>query len=217
MMQHLTWGNERLSLTFAWDDDSFVFLQKASADETTVHFDQHLPIVEMQIAGTGHWIANNRLIQTTLGRDLRYAGHSSQTVDGNHQLDITLSNEQRGLLVTVTYILPANTPMYRTYATVTNESQEPVSLESVTSWVGSFGAPENKPSDFSSWELTECNYQWLGEGRWHTTAMREYCPAISQQLTGSQPRIAHTVTSNSTWSTGTHAPPLPLSNPKLSA
>lgn len=108
--------------------------------------------------------------------------------------------------------------MFRTSVTVENagdatDAASPalgadgaIVLESVTSWVSAFGAPAGTAADCDAWTLIESENEWLGEGRWHTTATRDLFPRLNQQMTGHNPRGEHAVVSTGTWSTGKHTP-----------
>ena len=224
MTNGFSWGNEALTLQFAWEDDGPVAIaavtaqspaptQDGSARTVTAVIAHRIPIVELEVAGTGHWIACDKLTHTTLGRDLRYAGHRESGERGVKRLDVELTDAVEHIGVTVTYELPDGVPMLRTYATVTNTADPaaghdaaPLSVEQVTSWASALGAPEGQKADLAAWESIEGKYDWLAEGRWHTTPLRGYFPVMAQELTNVDPRGEHRVVSTSTWSTGRFAP-----------
>ena len=205
-MPTLTWGHDSLTLTFGTHDEQFT-LEQVQAGRSTAVFTKRVPLVELMVAGTGHALACDRLTLTSLGRELRYASHEEHTDEstGTSYLDITLTHPERKLKVVVHYELPEGVPMFRTSVTVFNDSTEPIHLESVTSLASSFGASQGTDSALDDWTLTEGDFDWLGEGRFKTTPVRELLPVLNQQLTGVVPRSAHEVVSTGTWSTGKHA------------
>lgn len=225
MANGFSWGDDALTLRFEWGDDAPVTIAsitaKDGANTVTSVLDHRIPIVELEVAGTGHWIACDKLIHTTLGRDLRYVGHHESEERGIKRLDIDVADASAHVDVTVTYELPEGVPMFRTYATITNTATAadavaadptatrdgaPLSVEQVTSWASAFGAPEGQKADLAAWESIEGKYDWLAEGRWHATPLRDYFPVMAQQLTNVDPRGEHRVVSTSTWSTGRFAP-----------
>jgi alpha-galactosidase len=117
-----------------------------------------------------------------------------------------MENPQAHLRSTMTFELPQHTAMFRTCVMVENMGDDPITLESVTSWTSEFGAPEGRCADMGAWSVQEARYDWLGEGRWDVTPVRELLPRLSQQLTGHNPRGEHAVISTGTWSTGKSVP-----------
>ncbi|MBT1163264.1 alpha-galactosidase [Bifidobacterium felsineum] len=217
-MQTFMWGNEALTLTFTWADDQPVAISALHTAGLDVHFDHRLSLVEILATGTGHWLANDRLAHTDIGRALRYVSHATSRDSRGEHLDVELADAALGLTVTVHYELPDNVPMFQVSATVTNAGHPTaedspalaadgsIVLESVTSFISAFGAPAGKPADCDAWRLIECDNEWLGEGRWHATPTSELFPRLAQQMTGHNPRGAHSVVNTGTWSTGRYTP-----------
>ncbi|NEG54875.1 glycoside hydrolase family 36 protein [Bifidobacterium platyrrhinorum] len=218
MMPTFEWGNEALTLSFEWTDGETASVAALRANGVDVRFGHRLPLTEILATGTGHWLANDRLAHTDIGRALRYVSHAAtHDAHGDH-LDVTLADTALGLTATVHYDLPAGTPMFRTSVTVANVGDPAtpdapalggdgaIVLESVTSWVSAFGAPAGKAADCDAWTLLEGEHEWLGEGRWHATPTRDLFPRLNQQMTGHNPRSEHAVVNTGTWSTGKHTP-----------
>jgi alpha-galactosidase len=206
MSGRFTWGNGALTLTFGYGAESAVCLERVVAGDLDVRLGGQLPLAEIMAAGRGHWIANDRLIHTTIGRELRYVRHRTGADGTLDRLVVTLADRAATLAVDVVYEMPRDVAMVRTFVTVTNTSAEQVSLESVTSWVSPLGAPASRDADLSAWTLLEGDFDWLGEGRWHATAMGDLFPVLSHHLPATDPRGEHAVVSTGTWSTGKHAP-----------
>lgn len=217
MAQGFVWGNDRLSLDFSIDENGAIAVEKVAAGDVEAVFPRRLPLAELLVAGTGHWIADDRLIHTSVGRELRYESHEECVDAANHRkrLDVVLRHPELNLKVTVSYELPDDVAMLRTHVAVRNEGPQEVYLESVTSLVASFGAPEGKSAGLDGWTLTEGDYDWLGEGRWHAVDVRGLFPVLAQELTGHDPRSEHRVVSTGTWSTGKHTPLAVLENKEL--
>ncbi|NMM99043.1 alpha-galactosidase [Bifidobacterium olomucense] len=217
-MGTFTWGNDALALTFEIPDDGPAAVADLRAADLDVRFNHRMPLTEILATGTGHWLANDRLVHTDLGRALRYVSHQESADRHVSRLDITLAEAALGLTVTVHYELPQGVPMFRTWVTVANTgdpadaaspvlgADDAIVLESVTSLVSAFGAPAGKSADCDAWRLLECENEWLGEGRWHVTSTSDLFPRLAQQMTGHNPRGAHSVVNTGTWSTGRHTP-----------
>ena len=217
-MNTLEWGNDTLRMTFTWSEDEPVTVRRMTAPGADVVFAHAMPIAQILLSGTGHWLASGRLVHTEVGRELRYAGHTVEEREGGTRLAIDLTHRALGIDVTVSYDLTDGVAMFRTETTVANNGHPLVArhpalggdgavvLESVASWASAFGAPAGRTPTPAAWTLTECDNDWLGEGRWHTTPTTDLFPTLNEALTGNNPRGAHVVTSTGTWSTGTHAP-----------
>lgn len=212
MVQSFQWGNDRLTLCFEVDDQGAASLAEARSVSATAVMGRRLPLVEIMAAGTGHWIADDRLIHTALGAELRYAGHETRRDESLKANVLTVRLASKSLSAAVVLTLLDDAAMVRSEVTVTNDGKEPVTLESVTSLLFSFGAPESADSRLEGWNLIEGDYDWLGEGRWKTRAVRDLLPQLSQHLTSVDPRGEHRVVSTGTWSTGRHATAAVLEN-----
>lgn len=209
-MEHvITWGNPHMEFEFSYAEDKPVRMSGLRVPGVDFRWESNLPIAEILLSGTGHWIANDRLTHTTVGRDCRYAGHEVLRDEARKmdRLVITERCADPELEVKVTYEIPCETEAcFRVHVDVTNLGAAPVSVESVTSWVSELGSPRGRTPDIAAWHLLEGEYEWLGEGRWHDTPVRELLPVLNQELTRHDPRASHSVVSTGTWSTGRHVP-----------
>lgn len=213
MTHDFQWGNNRLSLFFHWDDDAPVSIGRITSDDVDMRIDDNLPLVEIMAAGFGHWIACERLVSTSIGAGMRYVSHhSDKSENGINSLHVRMENRTAGLQADVTYQLPTNQTMFRTFVTVTNIGNRPISLESVTSWVSLFGSTPGEQQDASGWKLLHGAFAWLGENRWRSENTEDLFPQLSQELTGNNPRNEYKAISTGTWSTGHQAPLAVLCN-----
>lgn len=213
MTSEFQWGNNRVTLFFRWDDQSPVSINRIVSDSLEVYLHDNLPIVEVMASGFGHWIACGRLVSTSIGKGMRYISHHSKKLK-NHigSLSVTMENRAAGLQAEVTYELPDDQAMFRTYVTLTNIGTQSLTLESITSWVSLLGSkPQAKP-DARSWRLSHGDFEWLGENRWHSIDTSSLFPLLHQELTKNNPRNEFKVVSTGTWSTGSAAPLAVLTN-----
>ncbi len=221
MDEQLAWHAGLVDLTFAWTDDSPVELTSWATGDTRAVFTERLPLVELLAVGFGHWVANDRLIHTELGRSLRYRDHSVQEADDARQLTIRSASPADGIRVETVFTVPRGTSVVRVEHVVTAVGAEPLLLQSVASLAWTLGSPLGVPenderttspldettSPLDEWNLLEAASTWLGEGRWSITPLRpDLLPALSHTLTDHDPRGEHRVVSSGTWSTGSSAP-----------
>ncbi|KAB7786780.1 alpha-galactosidase [Bifidobacterium cebidarum] len=208
MSQTVTWNAGDVTLVFDYDDNDFVAMRSARMGQSEAVFEQRIPIVDVLTAGTGHRIACNKLTHTVIGSALRYRAHTATTDEhGWHTLTIALTDSTHHLDVVVHYQVADSAPMVRTWADVTNSGHEqPVILDSVTSWTSEFGTPAGQQSDLGAWQLRESRFDWLAEGRWHSNTVRDLLPKFSQEITAVDSRQEYAKISTGTWSTGMAAP-----------
>ena len=208
MSEVIEWGNDRLALFFECSEDGHVSLRSAKRGGIDLHFERNLPLADILLSGSGHELSSKRLIQTHIGRSLRYRSHTMSQDKGMSSLDIRLADEAHELGVVVHYTMPDDVAMFRTCVTVENDSSQgqDIYLESVTSWSSDFGSVEGGEPDYAGWTLWQADSEWLGEGRWHPYRMADMFPELRNDLIGHNTRSEHAVVSDSTWSTGKSMP-----------
>lgn len=205
----ITWGNDAVTLRFTYADNAPVVISGIADRHGEAVFPHAQPFVEILASGrgTGHWICNHRLTQTSLGQSLRYSSSQAKHTELGDELDINMVSKEYGISVVAHFVLPNGRRMFQTTVSVTNTADAPLVLESVTSFAASFGTRDAVAgADFEAWSLLQCDTDWIGEGRWHETPMRELCPFLNQQMVGRDPQGTHEVISEGTFSTGTALP-----------
>lgn len=120
MERQYMWGNDSVSLAFEVNADEHVSLSRIVFGMVEKVFAQRLPLAEIILSGTGHWIACDRLIHTTIGRDLVLLSFDERTKGESRCLDVKMRDEQHALDVVVTYVISPGTSVVCTYATVIN-------------------------------------------------------------------------------------------------
>ncbi len=205
-MPQIDWTPEGVHLEFRHDEDRPVRLTRVAGRDADVRLGDDVPLVEVLAVGLGHTLANDRLVQSSIGAALRYRSHTESADD---TLSLRLATEGITPELEVHVELRAVAGAVRAMTTVQNAGTEPVVLTSVTSWAsglgrGSGGSGQLQASD---WCLVEGVNDWLGEGRWSTSPLRgALLPELREELTGHTPRSAVTRTATGTWSTGGHLP-----------
>ena len=206
MVQDFSWKTGAVTLYFEVDAADHVVMKSVRSGEVSRDFARPLPLAEIMFAGTGHWIACDRLIHTTVGKELRFVSYEETVVDKLHRLNVNMKDEESCACVQMTYEIVEGTSVIRSYVSITNEGVSPLVLESVTSLVLPMGSVHSNASWTHEWVLTEGHFDWLGEGRWQERKLDDFFPMLQQEMTGHDPRGEHAVVSTGAWSTGSMAP-----------
>ncbi|MFC0531786.1 glycoside hydrolase family 36 protein [Phytohabitans kaempferiae] len=197
----LVWGHSALTLTVDVSPDGPVAVRTLAGDRRPTPPRATQPLVEVLVAGEGRAHVSSRFSETAIGRRLAYAG-SSQRRDGAwRELRIALRDARTGLAVETVFRSLAGVPACQVRTEVTNRGAAPVLLLGVTSFAAGFGARPVRDLD-----LVRGDSEWLGEGRWSRRPLREAVPDLELALHGQDGRGRVAVTSQGTWSTGTHLP-----------
>ena len=215
MSHSFTWNAGSVTMVFAYGDDDPVTMESIAMNGVMARFPRRTPVAEIMTTDTGHVLSCNKLTHTVIGSELRYTGHSSFCKGTRHELRVELIDAKRGIETTVHYELDERASMVHTAVTVVNMGNQPLLLDSVASWCGTFGAPEGEQAGLDAWDLLEGRSDWLAEGRWSRRPVREALPVIGQGLTSVDPRQGHQVISSGTWSTGMNLPLAVLESKQL--
>lgn len=204
------WGNEAIDIEFRYADSCPVTIHRISTTQCHVAFPSSLPLVELLASGrgTGHSICNRRLVQTSLGESLRYVSHTATSdCDGDH-LRIAMRSADYGFSAVLHMDVPRNCVMFSSSVVIENEIESPLVLESVPSFVSTFGTGRDDcdDADFGTWSIYEASNDWLAENRWTSRPIRQVCPILHQQLVKRDPHGTHAVISEGTFSTGSSLP-----------
>ncbi|ROQ03694.1 alpha-galactosidase [Rathayibacter sp. PhB93] len=213
MPNDLTWGDpEALQLTFACDADAPFRLVALTARGVALRATHAAPFFEITTVAAGHAPASSRLTHSQLGTALRYVSHRESVVDGLDVLEVTA--EAPGLVATA--VLRRVPGVAAVTSEVVVRAVERQVLRSVASWSCDPGAtagtgtgtagPTGKES-FARWSLLRGRNDWLGEGRWSSTPLREAgLVTLREDITGHDPRGAVGAVSTGSWSTGEQLP-----------
>jgi alpha-galactosidase len=170
------------------------------------------PAVEILLAGEGRDSTGSRTTGTTVGNRLRYEAHRTWDEPGWSLLRVDQRDPVTGLLVSLRLSAATGVAAVRATTTVTNEGDDPVVLQAVTSWcVGGLLTTQEIDGSSSLIGATE----WLTEGRWETTPLRPGAmPDISIDAHGQDPRGRLSRSSLGGWSSGTYEPVAGLVSPQ---
>ncbi|WP_129663905.1 glycoside hydrolase family 36 protein [Phytoactinopolyspora endophytica] len=214
------WGHAALSVVVAVSDDAPPRLARLDdgAAESTVATTPDTgdvpdgdtpgsgqPLVEVRAVGHGGSWSGSRSVGTLIGARLRYAGHHELRNDGWTELHITSRDDATGLTVDTVFSTVDGLPAARTWARVRATGDEPVTVQSISSFAGTpFPAGA---VDVDNLELYQGRSDWLAEGRWRRDAVREVgLPDLDLGLHEANPRGCFSAVSHGTWSTGEAMP-----------
>jgi alpha-galactosidase len=203
----IRWGSPSLQLDFDWTPDSGPSLRRmSSANGFEAGFTSSMPLIEVLSVPHGHALSNDRLVGTKLGAAFRYDSHTHGEDARWITLDIVMVAPELDVEATIHLRVRPDVAAVRSEVTVRNRStSRNLTLQSVTSWVSSFGGRSDWDTD--DWELLSGRTDWLAEGRWEKHLLRgSDFPALAEHLTGIDPRGAKTAISTGTWSTGRNLP-----------
>ena len=203
--ERVDWAVPGLRMSFGYAEDTPLHLLSLETGTCSITTASRLPLVEILAAGRGHTLANSRLVQTSIGAELRYVSHDVAAHSSSIRFELATPDGIRAEL-----LITGQDGAFRTSTSIVNAGQHDVLLISVTSWVSPFGGPTSPGHDdpADGWVLVEGSSDWLGEGRWTENTLRRgaLLPTLRADLTGHTPRQAVIRTANGTWSTGGHLP-----------
>ncbi|MEU4240800.1 glycoside hydrolase family 36 protein [Actinoplanes sp. NPDC026619] len=194
------------------------------------------PLVEVLAAGFGRAHVSQRNVRTAIGQGMRLIG-SSEGRDGVwHERQIDQRDGASGLRSRISFRWADGAAAGQVRTTVTNDSDDPILLLSVTSLAlglasadppgraetpspagtpaetpGSAGtlaeAPGRAEAAVDRLDLVSGDGEWLGEGRWSRRPLRDgLVPDLNLPLHGQDGRGRIARVATGTWSTGTHLP-----------
>jgi alpha-galactosidase len=173
-----------------------------------------LPLVDVVLAGEGRAWSGPRYCESVAGQRLRYRGHERSVAEAATagtasrwtQLRVDLADPVTGLLAEVFYRILEGGGVLRSWVRLSNEGTEPVTVESVTSFLcGGLGGGRG-PDDLGELDILWGENDWLAEGRWRRRALRDALPDLSRRAHGGDPRGRFGITSSGTWSSGGYLP-----------
>ena len=226
-LQVIGWSDDDLEVRIEVYGDGMARLTRLSAaGGAAPTANAALPLLDVIVAGEGRGWSGGRYCESEAGYRFRYAGHSSQDLPGHwRELRVDLDDPVTGMRAEVIYRMlaplapgAARDPLahaaaaepgagaLRSWVRLENRGAQPVTVESVTSFLlGGLGSGP-APDDLADLDLLWAENDWMAEGRWQVRALREALPDIERSKLGADPRGCFAVTSAGTWSTGHYLP-----------
>ncbi|HUC15236.1 MAG TPA: glycoside hydrolase family 36 protein, partial [Acidimicrobiales bacterium] len=163
-----------------------------------------LPLLDVVVAGSGRRWSGRRYCESVVGNRMRFVGHTEREGAQWFELGVSLEDTRTGLRATVTYQVLVGGGALRSRVSMTNGGASPLSLESVTSFLG--GDLAGRGGVLEDAELRWAENDWLAEGRWHTRSLRDALPDLNRATHGGRSRARFALTSEGSWSSGTYLP-----------
>ena len=208
----VAWSDGALGLRVEVDDAGVARLACLSARQVgevpdwqaPVSAPNGLPLVDIVTTGTGKSWSGRRYAHSGTGGRLKYVGHEERDAPPWHEIKVALEDPASGLAVEVTYRVLVGHGVLRSSVRLANQGRSPVTVESVTSFVGSgLAGPSGNLDDV---DILWADNEWFGEDRWHTRAFRDALPDLGLESHRADPRGMYGFTSEGSWSSGTYLP-----------
>ena len=162
-----------------------------------------VPILDVVVAGSGRSWSGRRYSESVVGNRMRYVGHSEHEDATWHELAVALEDQVTGLTATVTYQVLLAGGVVRGRR-LTNNGASPLTLESVTSFLG--GGLAGPGGALEDVELLWAENDWLAEARWQSRRLRDALPDVNRTAHRVRTRGRFALTSEGSWSSGTYLP-----------
>ena len=201
------WTDEAIDLGIEVADDGTATLARlAAGGGPEAGAAQGLPLVDVIVAGTGRSWSGSRYAESVVGHRLRYLDHEQDADHEWRQLRIELEDPETGLRAEVFYQVLTGRGAVRSWVCLTNGGSEPVTVESVTSFLAG-GLPGSLgEASVADLDVLWAENDWLAEGRWQRRALRDALPDLNRAAHGGDPRGRFGLTSEGSWSSGTYLP-----------
>ena len=224
--QLIDWAGDGLELCVEVGADGMARLIRLAAQGTADLRDRSsdaaLPLLDVIVAGQGRSWSGRRYCESEAGHRFRYAGHDVRRDEGGswRELRVDLDDPVTGLRAEVFYRILASGPggpgsdadtraaggALRSWVRLENRGEQPVTVQSVTSFLGGGLGTGTGPDDLADLEVHWAENDWMAEGRWQARALRDALPDLDRSTLGADPRGCLSVSSAGTWSTGRYLP-----------
>jgi len=207
MNSRLRWGSTEMVLEFEWGATEPVRLAAFELAGRRTELPSGLGLVQILTASHGHVLASARLAHTQVGAESRYVSHRECSIDGGSELQIVHRHPESGIESTLRLQLLDGAPRaLRAVVDVRNGGAADVVLRSVASFTAYLRGAAEGIGSVREWSVVRGRSDWLAESRWSEESLTDSFPALSEHLTGHNPRGELSVVSTGSWSTGKHIP-----------
>jgi alpha-galactosidase len=163
-----------------------------------------LPLLDVVLTGSGRTWSGRRYCESVVGQRMRYAGHDEHEDATWHRLVVAVEDAETGLAAAVSHQFLRGGGVVRSQVSLTNGGPVPLTVESVTSFLG--GGLAGPGGELEDVELLWAENDWIAEGRWQARRFRDALPEVNRAAHGSRSRGRFGLTSEGTWSSGTYLP-----------
>ena len=227
--QLIDWVGDGIELRVEVGGDGMARLIRLAAQGTAdlrdLSSDAALPLLDVIVAGEGRGWSGRRYCESEAGHRFRYAGHEACHDEGSswRELRFDLDDPVTGLRAEVFYRILASGAggpdsvgdtgdagasggALRSWVRLENRGEQPVTVQSVTSFLCGGLGTGTAPDDLADLEARWAENDWMAEGRWQARALRDALPDLDRPTLGADPRGCLSVSSAGTWSTGRYLP-----------
>jgi alpha-galactosidase len=163
-----------------------------------------LPLLDVIVTGSGRGWAGRRYSESVVGARMRHVDQDAEDDGPWHRVRVRLEDPRSALTATVVYEILRDAGALRSRVVVANGGDVPITLESVTSFLGGgLAGPRGSLDDV---EVMWAENDWLAEGRWQSRPFRDALPDLYGSPNQHNSRGRFAVTSTGTWSSGNHLP-----------
>ena len=163
-----------------------------------------LPLLDVVVAGAGRAWSGRRYSDSEVGGRMRFVDFA-QSHDGVwHEMRVHVADPDTGLVASVVYDILRGGGVLRSRARLTNGGTSPVTLESVTSFLG--GGLAGPGGALDDVDVYWADNDWLSEGRWQCRRLRDALPDLNRTEHQARSRARFALTSAGSWSSGTYLP-----------
>jgi len=203
------WSDDAMELRIDVDEDGMVRMTRlASPSPIPVTADAALPLLDVIVSGEGRMWSGGRYCESAAAGRFRYAGHREGSPGPAwHELRVDLADSVTGLRAEVFYRVLVGQGAVRSWVRLSNQGREPVTVESVTSFLhGGLSGGGGVPDDLGDLDVRWAETDWLAEGRWQSRPLRDALPDLNRRVHGADPRGRFGLTSLGSWSSGAYLP-----------
>ncbi|KAL2107990.1 hypothetical protein VUR80DRAFT_4431 [Thermomyces stellatus] len=205
----IRWDTGALRVDIDIDQDQHVLLRSVSPVSGPAANQKQEPpslcLNEVRIDGEGSQFGTSkRQIESYLGQRLCYVSHKEQDSGDEKVLEVVTRDPVTHLIVTTRLSAFADVPVLRSRVRVTNDGQEPQTLQAVSSLVygGLGGGPTRKW--WNAWNVHFAHNNWFREAQWQERTLPQVGIARTAIKGGS--RAQFSVSNHGSFSTQGHLP-----------
>ena len=163
-----------------------------------------LPLLDVLLAGSGRRWAGQRYSESVVGGRMRYVSHDVREDGAWSLLEIALLDPVSELAATVSYQRLADIGVLRSSVSLRNAGDSPLTVESVSSFLGSgLAGPDG---DLNDVEVLWAENDWQAEARWQARRFREALPQLNSRVQDGRSRGRLAITGTGSWCSGAYLP-----------
>ncbi len=163
-----------------------------------------LPLLDVLLAGSGRKWAGQRYSESVVGSRMRYVSHDLREDGPWSLLEIALLDPVTELAATVSYRRLADVGVLRSSVSLRNAGGSPLTIESVSSFLGSGLAGPG--GDLNDVELHWAENDWQAEARWQARSFRDALPQLNSHVQDGRSRGRLAITGTGSWCSGAYLP-----------